>query len=137
MRLHQTVLFLLLTGTATAADGKPGDDEIARKLVGTWTTCMTGGSATEADGTVRYAKDGTFHAAGKVKLGGGEVADVTVDGTWEVKGGAVKETVTKSSHPGLAPVGASIQEKVLAIDDKELTVKRGLGEERVRKRVEK
>lgn len=136
MRLRHIAVCLLLTGTATAAE-KPGDDEITRRLVGKWTTCMTGGAETKVDGTIQYAKDGTFHAAGKVKLGAGEVADVTVDGTWKVEGGDVVIGVTKSSHPGLAPVGAKAKEKVISIDDKVLKVKRGLGEERERKRIEK
>jgi hypothetical protein len=43
--------------------------------------------------------------------------------------------VTKSTHPGLAPVGGEMKERVISIDDKQMTIKRGIGKERERKRV--
>ena len=126
---------LLLIGSAAAVAGVPDDPTITKTLVGRWTTCVAGGSATDPDGTIRYDKAGTFAAQGDVKLGGGEKAEVRLEGTWKVADGSILHTVTKSTHPGLAPVGGELREKVLAIDEKSLRVKRGVGAERERKRL--
>jgi hypothetical protein len=74
-------------------------------------------------------------AAGVVALGEGEKADVRLEGTWKVEDETILYKVTKSTHPGLAPVGGEMREKVLAIDAKTLKVRRGVGQERERKRV--
>ena len=124
-------VFVLTLGTAGADDAA-----ITKQLIGKWTTCLTGGSATAPDGHVRYVPGGSFAAEGKVSLGEGVTTDVKVDGTWKVTEGAIVHTVTKSSHPGLAPVGAVMKERVVSIDDKQMTIKRGTGKERERKRVE-
>jgi hypothetical protein len=124
-----------LLGTAVVA-ARPDDGSIEKLLVGRWTTTLAGGSATEPDGTIRYDKGGAFVAEGKVALGEGTKADVKVEGTWKVDGGSVIHSVTKSSHPGLAPVGGVLKEHVVSIDAKKLRVKRGVGKERERDRVE-
>ncbi len=123
-----------LLGTAAVAGAD--DNAITKQLLGRWTTCVTGGSSTEPDGSICYADGGAFTAEGQVALGGGEKADVRIEGTWKVDGGMIVHTVTKSSHPGLAPVGGSLREKIISIDEKTLTVKRGVGKERERKRME-
>lgn len=135
MRLLHIAACLLVCGTARAGE-RPDDGEIGRRLIGAWTTCLTSGDEVKADGTIRYAADGTFVAEGKVDLGDGVPVAVRVEGNWVVKGGAVKATVTKSSHPGLAPVGAAATETVVSIDDRVLRVKRGTGKERERTRVQ-
>jgi hypothetical protein len=126
------VLFL---GTAAAVGAVPDDGTISKMLPGRWTTCVTGGSETEPDGTILYDKAGTFVAEGTVKLGASEKADVRVEGTWKVESRTVTHKVTKSSHPGLAPVGGEMKEHVLAIDDKAMRIKRGIGKERTRERM--
>lgn len=125
---------LALFGTAAVATAD--DAAITKQLLGRWTTCVTGGAETEPDGTIRYADGGAFAAEGKVKLGGDETADVKLEGTWKVQDGTIVHRVTKSSHPGLAPVGGELREKVVSIDAKTMTVKRGVGKERERKRTE-
>ncbi|MBN9521847.1 hypothetical protein J0H58_25580 [bacterium] len=128
------VITVALLGTAAVAVAD--DAAITKQLLGRWTTCVTGGSSTEPDGTIRYDKGGVFTAEGQVKLGGSETADVRLEGTWRVEDGTIVHKVTKSSHPGLAPVGGELREKVVSIDEKTLTVKRGVGKERERKRME-
>jgi hypothetical protein len=124
-----------LLGTTAVVAG-PDDGTISKLLPGRWTTTLAGGSATEPDGTIHYDKGGAFVAAGKVPIGEGTKADVKLEGTWKVDGGSIIHTVTKSTHPGLAPVGGVLKEQVLSIDEKKLRVKRGVGKERERKRVE-
>ncbi len=124
-----------VVGPVAVVCAKPDDSTISSSLVGRWTTCVSGGSATEPDGTIRYDKTGTFAAQGEVKLGAGEKAEVRVEGTWKVESGSIIHKVTKSTHPGLAPVGGEMREHVLSIDDKSLHVKRGVGMERERKRL--
>jgi hypothetical protein len=125
---------VVLLGTTVVAAG-PDDGSISKLLVGRWTNCIGGGSATEPDGTIHYDRGGAFVAEGKVALGGGTKADVKVEGTWKVDGGSVVHTVTKSSHPGLAPVGGVLKEHVVSIDEMKLRVRRGVGKERERERV--
>ena len=122
-------------GSAAAAAGVPDDAGIAALLPGRWTTSVTGGSSTGPDGTIRYDPAGTFKAEGTAELGGGQKAEVRVEGTWAVKGGCILHRVSKSSHPGLAPVGGEVKEHVLAIDDEAMRVRRGVGRERERARV--
>ena len=141
MRLHNLALgFALMGGLAVPAPAgekaKPSDEQITKSLTGTWTTCVTGGTSATADGTICYKPDGTFLAKGKVKLGDDMTADVQVEGTWKVAAGTVVLKAVKSSHPGLAPVGAEMKEVILAIDAEKMTFKRGVGQERSRKRVE-
>ncbi len=133
MRRFCSITVVLVACAAAAA--RPDDGAISKQLVGQWTTCLAGGSSTEPDGTIRYDDGGAFAAEGKVALGGGTKADVKVEGTWRVAAGAIFHTVTKSTHPGLAPVGGVMKEQVVSIDDKQMTVKRGVGKERERKRV--
>ncbi|HEX4611371.1 MAG TPA: hypothetical protein VH092_24470 [Urbifossiella sp.] len=127
-------IMVAVVGSATVA-AEPGDGAISERLVGRWTTCVAGGSSTEADGTIRYGTGGTFVAEGQVSLGGGPKASVRIEGTWKVEDGAILHAVTKSSHPGLAPVGSEMRERVVSIDDQTLRVKRGVGRERERKRM--
>ena len=137
MRLLYLGLMIAGCAAPVMAAEKPGDAEITRLLVGEWTTNISGGAERKVDGTITYAGGGTFVAAGKVEITDGEPADVRVEGTWKVSGGAVVHAVTKSSHPGLAPVGVELKETVVSIDDKVLRIKRGVGKERERKRVGK
>jgi hypothetical protein len=131
-RVYAVMVFFAGGGLALAT---PADAEIVERLPGRWTTAVGGGAEAEANGTIRYDKAGLFMAEGSVKIGEGEKADVRLEGTWKVAGGCILHRVTKSSHPGLAPVGAELKEHVLAIDAKELRIKRGAGKERVRDRV--
>src|SRR4029450_13717095 len=59
--------------------------------------------------------------------GAGVKADVRVEGTWKVQGKCILHTVSKSSHPGLAPVGGEVKEHVLAIDGARRRGRRGGG----------
>lgn len=117
------------------ASERPTDKDISDQLIGKWTTCVKGGSESETDGTITFDKGGTFVAEGAVKLGGGEKAQVRVEGKWKVATGAVVMTVTKTTHPGIAPVGGQLKETILSIDEKMMKFKRGVGRERERKRV--
>jgi hypothetical protein len=120
---------------ATAADppAKFTDAEISRLIVGTW-AAEGGAPGAKAEGLTRYKKDGAFSADGSVQLGELSVM-VRVEGTWKVSGGAVHITLTKSSHPGIAPVGAELKNVVTVMGEKEYRYKRGSGPERVRYRV--
>jgi hypothetical protein len=134
--MRQLSVFTIAVLVTTAAAAGADDAAITKQLAGKWTTCLTGGSATEPDGTIRYDAGGTFAAEGKVSIGEGRKADVKVEGSWKVSDGSILHTVTKSTHPGLAPVGGVLKERVISIDAKQMTVKRGVGKERERKRVE-
>jgi len=121
----------------TAAErAKPSDGEITSRLVGTWATCIAGGTSTDPDGSIQYHEDGTFTAEGKIQLGDNATATVKVEGTWKVTSGVIVHGVTKTSHPGIAPLGAEMKEAILAIDDKAMTFKRGVGHKRERKRIQ-
>jgi hypothetical protein len=126
-------LFTVLLGPLlSAADAVPADAEIMRLLVGKWkgTDSVTG-----TTGTIDYAKDGTFKGEGTVPLSGGKSVEFQVEGTWQVKDGAIHFKIKKSTRPGVAPVDAEITETVLGIDDKTIRYKRGLGSEKTRERV--
>jgi len=125
----------LVPGAAAGDDkaaAKPSDAEISRLLVGAW---HGEDHITGVEGTIRYAKDGTFTADGMVPLNGSEKVEFKAEGTWKVSGGAIYFTVTKSSRPGLAPPGFEVKEVVLGIDDQTVRYKRGLGRVKTRTRV--
>lgn len=110
---------------------RPSDAQIKLLLIGKWEGADL---ATGVTGTIRYAKDGTFSADGLVPIGNKKVEINTV-GTWSVSGGSILSTVTKSSRPRIAPVGAEVTEVVNAIDQKAVRFTRGAEQERVRTRV--
>ena len=142
--LHSCVrnigVLLVIIGSALAAradDGKgnekkPSDAEITRLLVGKWEGADP---ATGVTGTIRYAKDGTFTGDGTVSLPGNEKIEFHAEGTWKVSDGAILFTITKSTRPGVAPVGIEVKEVVQAIDEKTVRYTRGLGKIKERKRV--
>src|SRR3954470_16509025 len=104
---------------APAADkpepGKPTDAEITRLLVGTW---HGADAVTGVSGTISYAKDGTFVGEGSVPLTDTQKVEFRAEGTWKVTDGAIHFTITKSTRPGVAPVGIEVKEVVLGIDEK-------------------
>lgn len=130
MRLRVAMAGLTAAVLATAAAGadKPSDEDITRLLVGAWA-----GSAAEGSGTIRYAEKGTY--TGEATVRAGKDVRVTIEGTWKVSGGSVLMEITKSSHPGLAPVGTKVTEVVKGIDDTTYRFVRGRDKERERKRV--
>lgn len=138
MRLSWAVMVAavwLVPGAAANGDkapAKPSDAKINRLLIGAW---HGEDHITGVEGTIRYAKDGTFTADGMVPLNGSEKVEFKAEGTWKVSGGAIYFTVTKSSRPGLAPPGFEVKEVVLGIDDTMVRYKRGLGRVKVRTRV--
>lgn len=110
---------------------KPADADITRLLVGKWDcTDPTAGAA----GTISYAKEGTFAGDGTVESRG-EKIEVHIEGTWKVSGGAILATVSKSTRPGVVPIGIEVKEDVHAIDEKSMRFTRGLGKEKSRTRV--
>jgi hypothetical protein len=111
---------------------KPPDAEITRLLIGKW---KGSDPITGVTGTIQYAKDGTFIGDGKVSLPCKEEIAFHAEGTWKVSKGAILFTITKSTRPGVAPVGIEVKEVVYAIDEKTVRYKRGLGKVKERTRL--
>jgi hypothetical protein len=110
----------------------PADAEIKRLLVGKWEGYdpLTG-----TKGTIHYAKEGTFVGDGTVTLADGEKVTFQVEGTWKVMKGTLQFTITKSTRPGIAPVGVEVKEVIHSIDEKTVRYTRGLGSVKERKRI--
>jgi hypothetical protein len=110
----------------------PSDPEITRLLVGKWEghDPLTG-----TKGTIHYAKDGTFVGDGTVTLADGEKVMFQVEGSWKVMKGTLHFTITKSTRPGIAPVGVEVKEVVHGINEKTVRYTRGLGSVKERKRI--
>jgi hypothetical protein len=133
LRAFSLLALFALAFPAVADDPKkPTDADINRLLVGKW-------NCTDPDvgaaGTIRYTKDGNFTGDGTVKIDGQEKIEVHFEGTWSVSKGTIVLVVTKSSRPGIAPVGSQVKETVVAIDQKTLRFIRGLGKEKTRTRM--
>src|SRR5438552_347773 len=106
---------------------KPTDADINRLLIGKW---KGNDPITGVTGTIEYAKDGTFTGEGNVPVGDGKTVAFQAEGTWKVSEGAIHFKITKSTRPGVAPVGIEVKEVVLAIDETTIRYKRGLGNEK-------
>ena len=77
----------------------PSDAEIRQKVVGTWTVDMQSPGGISVKGTVTIASDGSF-VSNMTIVGHDSKQEVSYEGTWQVKDGALIETVTKSDSSG-------------------------------------
>jgi hypothetical protein len=131
------VLSLGLASVRAAEKGeeRPSDAEIRRKLVGNWhiEVVKTNISGSSSD---TFESNGTFKSAAEFSAGQPAAhISISVEGTWEVKDGVLKETVTKSSNAQFPPVGLVTKDKVLRMDDKEFVYEDERGEIHTNKRV--
>jgi hypothetical protein len=139
-RLHPLAVFSLLalgllTGRpADEPPAPPGDDDIRQKVVGTWIVDINSSTGVSIKGTVRILSDGSFISKATASLRG-EKLEIDYEGTWRVKGGYLIETITKSDSE-LARVGKVTSDKILRVDDHELSYEMVGGKMVTRKRLE-
>lgn len=111
---------------------KLSDAEIARLLIGKW---QGSDPVTGVTGTLLYLKDGTFKGEGTVTLADGDKIRFQAEGKWKVSEGALYFTITKSTRPGVAPVGIEVKETIHALNETVVRYTRGLGKVKERTRV--
>jgi hypothetical protein len=89
------------------------DAEVSEKLAGKWQeTGDSGGIVTN-----EFTKDGNYRSEGVEKRPQGETKFV-ISATWKVEGGMLTYTI-ESSKPKFYEAGDTLEEKVLAIDERE------------------
>lgn len=123
---------------SAARDSGPPAPEVAKpkfskeKLLGKW---LYSGKVGEMSivGVTEFRKDGTIVAKGKMTFNG-ETQEVTIEGTWEIKGDVLIETVTKTSNPDLVEKGEVSKDKILSISDTEFFYEDEEGEKITEKR---
>jgi uncharacterized protein (TIGR03066 family) len=117
--LLSCLLLALVCTSAFGAKSDPSDKELAAKLVGTWTLSPTDPLTKKLSGDITYKSDASYEGLIFIKHSDGTTRwDFT--GTWKIEDRKLILTYTKSSVPGVAPVG---QVSILPIDhitDKEL-----------------
>lgn len=139
--IQVTVCLFCLTAISRAED--QGSDKAAEKskapsfdrekLIGKWKHIIKGDGMVLI-GTTELKKDGTMQGRSKLTLAGKTIT-ISMDGTWKLNGDILEETVTKSSHPELIPVGTVTKDKVLKLSDTEFTYEDEDGEEETETRV--
>ena len=139
-RLHLLAVFSLLalsplTGRpADEPQTPPSDDEIRQKVVGTWMVDINSVTGVSIKGTVRILSDGSFVSKATAMLRG-EKLEIAYEGNWRVKGGYLIETITKSDSE-LAQIGKVTSDKVIRVDDHELSYQIAGGKRVTRKRLQ-
>lgn len=129
------VLTILVCASIGAKDEpkKPSDADIAKLLVGKWTTEEGKEGEPKVKSTFIYDKDGTFAVEATIETGG-KTEKIVVSGTWKVADGVILDTVEKTNTENLK-VGRVTRDTVISIDDKTLKYTTQKGRERTWKRV--
>lgn len=123
---------------SAAQESAPAAPEVAKqkfskeKLLGKWLYSGKVGE-TSIVGVTEFRKDGTIVAKGKMTTDG-ETQEVTIEGTWEIKGDVLIETVTKTSNQDVVPNGTVSKDKILSISDTEFVYEDQDGEKTTEKR---
>ena len=115
-----SLLAFSLTETKSAGNPQtpPSDADIRQKVVGTWTVGMQSAGGISIKGTVTIASDGGFVSSMTI-VGHDSKQEVSYEGTWQVKGGALIETVTKSDSK-MTPVGVVTRDRIISVDEYQL-----------------
>lgn len=106
-------LHLLLLGQPTAPTNvAPSDTQIRRLLIGTW-----GGDGNDRHARLTFAANGTSTSTnwvtGKQRLN----ATPYAESIWEVRGGVLVSTVTKTGDARLCPLGSVWRTRVISINE--------------------
>src|SRR5262245_21398785 len=96
-----TVLMLLLINLSVVKaidklQTPPSDTEIRQKIVGTWIVDTHSPNGSTIKGTIIFYKDGNIVGEATV-VSGDNSKKVKYEGTWQVEGGMLIQTVTKSN----------------------------------------
>lgn len=126
------VVFLLAADPAKL----PSDAEITKTLAGKrWEEEHKLANGDTVKGTTGYRDDGTFISYAlyrRVVNGKDGFLEVKLTGTWRVKDGTLIETVELSNQPSIKK-GDATRDKIIAIDDKSITVKTEKGEQFIKR----
>jgi hypothetical protein len=131
---HVFAIVIIVTFYGCSRDpvDAPSDAEIRRNIVATWIVddqLPRGGSV---KGTVTINSDGKFVSEATFVLE--QRSDhVSFEGKWQVKHGALIETVTESDSE-IVQVGDVTSDKIIRVDENELVYQTESGESVVRKR---
>jgi hypothetical protein len=96
----------------------PSDAEIQHKIVGTWIVDTQSANGFTIKGTVTFYANGNFVSEATVVLGK-DSEHIAYEGKWQVDGGKLIETITKSNTKNIS-VGKISRDKVISIRENEL-----------------
>jgi hypothetical protein len=114
---------LQLTPTMESVDLP--DDEIARRLVGTW-SMQQSLDGVSAQGSARFDSDGNYTWEGTMTQEG-TTTPISMTATWRINGGVMEYTVTSCEPDSLEP-GETFRDRVLSIEGQEFRWKDEDGE---------
>jgi hypothetical protein len=109
-----------------------GEDDLAKKLVGTWRFEAKEQGVT-ISGVTRYKADGTWSSKGAMTFAGQKI-ELNSEGKWTLEGKKLSLEVTKSNDPDFMEVGETWTETIISITDTEFRYLDAEGEETVEKR---
>jgi len=104
--------FFLTIAVASAATMALNDKELAKRLVGTWSTDPS--DPGPITGTATYKADGTGTQVVRPR-GEPETASVRVTTRWSITNAVIYMTSTASSDPERIPVGINLKDRIISI----------------------
>jgi hypothetical protein len=107
--MKTTLQLLALSLLLAACSTVPSDARIQQKLIGSWKM---------GRGTTTFESDGSWIHKFTVNVTDKGFQDLTNEGTWQVKGGILDVTMTKTSWPN--PELGVEHLKIVHVDDHEL-----------------
>jgi hypothetical protein len=113
---------VVLCGTGATAVKTPTAQEVesAKALIGTWQLVVEPGEAIIVSAESKFAGDGAFASKGMFQLSSSAPIQVTFSGKWRIEGDTLIMEVTKSSPPGVLPVGVVTRDRILKLDGRSL-----------------
>lgn len=112
-------LVMLLSVVLTACNQSvSGDNDLHRKLVGTWVWAI---GAQGGGGVTTLAADGSFISKSTNRWTGGS-KEFRYEGKWKAGEGVLTLTCLKTSEPEHIPVGKLDRFKIVRADNRELAI---------------
>lgn len=110
------------------------DQEIAKKLVGTWQAqFMQDDMLLQAEESFYPSQE--FSGTAQAVNSDGQTLFIRYSGTWRIQGGYLHYKIASSSLPEILPVGDLSANKVISISDKDLVYEDEYAEKQVSRRV--
>lgn len=109
------------TGEPDRSDKKNGDTDLEKLVIGTWEQKVDQPDGSMILGRTTYIQGGVFNLRGTITKKDKQI-QIVGSGTWKVKDSMLHWTLETSNVPQFLPNGFKSADKIVSVNDKELTL---------------